>query len=1162
MSALPGLCNQLPVATARQGHQARPLTGSQSRDVRSGLHGSPGRLCRLTRWLCEARVPAGSVLTARGRVWRALRVLGLLFSLSASHTATEHSPRTMPALRTRTWTLPALLLLLTAACLGELLDPCGHIDPESPVVRLGSNFTAVCVLQEKCMDYFHVNADYIFWKTNHETVPRTQYAVINRTASSVTFADVALLNTQLTCNIRTFGQIDQNVYGVRVVSGLPPEKPTNLSCIVNEGKRMTCQWDPGRETHLETNFTLKSEWQVIDVRRVLSVLSWAGAGILLCPVRTFNASFKTFYLTFNVGTSETATEKFPDCKTKRGSPTACTVEYPTVYFVNMEVWVEARNALGEATSEHINFDPVDKVKPIPPRNVSVSSSEELSSILKLTWVNSGINKFIGLKYDIQYRARAPRPGASLLTLPTPTAFGLDLVLPRAGVHSLGCPIPLEDTASTRYSFTVQDLRPFTEYVFRLRCMKEDGQGFWSDWSEEARGTTYEDRPSRAPSFWYKAEPSPAHGSRSVQLMWKGTRSNNEGSVTDPAGTRSNMKCLLQTLPPFEANGKILDYEVTLTRWKSHSQNYTVRDTKLTVNLTSDRYTATLTARNLVGTSDAAVLTIPACDFPATRPVRDLKAFPKDNRLWVEWSAPREPVSKYILEWCVLSDKAPCVPDWQQEDGHVHRTPLTGRLAESTCYLITVTPVYSDGPGAAEAVRAYLKQAPPSKGPTVRTKKVGKNEAVLEWDQLPVDVQNGFIRNYTIFYKTSAGNETAVNVDSSHTEYTLSSLTSDTLYMVRMAAYTDEGGKDGPEFTFTTPKFAQGEIEAIVVPVCLAFLLLTLLGVLLCFNKRDLSTSSPKRPSCVGGPALTPAQPALLCGLARLVRRRSPGVLRAARGCDSRFLLAAEQSPGRGPSESGRAVTEARGFFDRGSRERRSLLGSRVLASRVTVYLSEEGRRVVWQHNFNAKDQVFSDGALTDLSVVEIEASDKKPLPEELKALDLFRKEKLSTGGHSSGIGGSSCMSSRQSLSSGDEAEAASAQSAASAVQYSTVVHSGYRHQVPSVQVFSRSESTQPLLDCEERPDELPPPGDGSDPPPRQPLRARRRGRGSRNHVLWAGGLETGRPAGPVGSPCPGIAVIGQPRACGPGEAVGCCGPGASRCGEPGHRGDMLRDRHR
>lgn len=32
---------------------------------------------------------------------------------------------------------------------------------------------------------------------------------------------------------------------------------------------------------------------------------------------------------------------------------------------------------------------------------------------------------------------------------------------------------------------------------------------------------------------------------------------------------------------------------------------------------------------------------------------------------------------------------------------------------------------------------------------------------------------------------------------------------------------------------------RGEIEAIVVPVCLAFLLIVLLGVLFCFNKRDL-----------------------------------------------------------------------------------------------------------------------------------------------------------------------------------------------------------------------------------------------------------------------------------------------------------------------------------
>lgn len=48
----------------------------------------------------------------------------------------------------------------------------------------------------------------------------------------------------------------------------------------------------------------------------------------------------------------------------------------------------------------------------------------------------------------------------------------------------------------------------------------------------------------------------------------------------------------------------------------------------------------------------------------------------------------------------------------------------------------------------------------------------------------------------------------MTVDPSKTEYTLSSLASDTLYTVRMMAYTDEGGRSGPDFTFTTQKFGK------------------------------------------------------------------------------------------------------------------------------------------------------------------------------------------------------------------------------------------------------------------------------------------------------------------------------------------------------------------
>lgn len=72
--------------------------------------------------------------------------------------------------------------------------------------------------------------------------------------------------------------------------------------------------------------------------------------------------------------------------------------------------------------------------------------------------------------------------------------------------------------------------------------------------------------------------------------------------------------LLQTLPLSEANGKILDYEVVLTQSKSVSQTYTVNGTELTVNLTNNRYAASLTARNVVGKSPATILTIPGSHF--------------------------------------------------------------------------------------------------------------------------------------------------------------------------------------------------------------------------------------------------------------------------------------------------------------------------------------------------------------------------------------------------------------------------------------------------------------------------------------------------------------------------------------------------------------------
>ncbi|NXF08189.1 IL6RB protein, partial [Smithornis capensis] len=788
------------------------------------------------------------------------------------------------------WVAYGFYLLLNICSLeasGGLVQSCGHIIPESPVLALGSNFTALCILNESCLDFGNIYANQIIWKIKNKVVPKEQYREINRTVSSVTFNDTSSLATPLTCNILADGQIEQNIYGITVTVGLPPEKPKNLSCIVHQVSkliyRMVCTWNPGRHTFLDTQFRLKYRWPQ---------------------------------------------ENFPDCIPKDVN-NSCTI--PDVhFFVNLEIWVEAANALGKAESDPLVLDPIDIVKPLPPHNLSVSSV--LPTVLKLSWVNLITNPVMKLKFNIRYKIIGDTNWME---------------------------VPSEDTASPRTSFSVQGLQPYTEYAFSIRCMKEDGVGYWSDWSENKTGITTEDKPSKGPSVWRIIDASHSPDSWTLHLMWK-------------------------ALKPSEANGVILQYELTVrdkSTLSSPVEKYNVTSNNLTLQLPNGTYEVTVVARNRIGASPPSVLLIPASNSKA--PVTNLKALPKYDKLWVGWTAPNSYVLKYVIEWCLVSSRSDCIIEWQIALGDVQGMDLKG-IKPFKCYLITVYPLYADGQGSGQSVKAYLKQDRPSKGPTVQTKKVGKAEAVLTWNHLTVDEQNGFIRNYTILYKTIDGNETVVTVDPSKTEYTLSSLTSDTLYTVRMMASTDNGSRSGPDFTFTTQKFGKGEIEAIVVPVCLAFLLTVLLGVLFCFNKRDLIKKH-----------IWPIVP--------------------------------------DPSKSN---------------------------------IAQWSPQVSAKHNISSKDQMYPEGSFTDVSVVEIEADDKKTFSEQdLKPFDLLKKEKSTSEGHSSGIGGSSCMSSpRQSVSDSDEGET---QNTSSTVQYSTVVLNGYRDQTP-VQVFSRSESTQPLLDSEER----------------------------------------------------------------------------------------------
>ncbi|XP_024119030.1 interleukin-6 receptor subunit beta isoform X1 [Oryzias melastigma] len=128
----------------------------------------------------------------------------------------------------------------------------------------------------------------------------------------------------------------------------------------------------------------------------------------------------------------------------------------------------------------------------------------------------------------------------------------------------------------------------------------------------------------------------------------------------------------------------------------------------------------------------------------------------------------------------------------------------------------------------------------------------------------------------------------------------------------------------------------------------------------------------------------------------------------------------------------------------------------------------------WSPDCSLKVEPPKESCVSGISVLVSMCESQNGFEEDKASLSL-RKDKYTSEEHSSGIGGSSCMSSpRQSVSDSDEG-ADIADTTASTVQYSSVVaSSAYKGQTPASQpqhsVFSRSESTQPLLDSEEHMD--------------------------------------------------------------------------------------------
>uniref|UniRef100_K7FH31 Interleukin 23 receptor n=1 Tax=Pelodiscus sinensis TaxID=13735 RepID=K7FH31_PELSI len=202
------------------------------------------------------------------------------------------------------------------------------------------------------------------------------------------------------------GHTDVLVCGTQFSAGYPPDSPTNLSCVIYEhSDHLTCTWDPGKHTYLSTKYILylkslqTEEEEAFPSDEILNI---------------------------------------PLSKLQGGKLYA--------------VWVQAKNVLGTAHSEHLQVNLEDLVIPATPIITKVETTDSSSPKTIIHWQKQ--TSFENVYCEERYKVLADQTW-----------------------HMKGWNINVTNVPHMEYY-----LESNTEYEFQVRCRLIRAQSYWSGWS--------------------------------------------------------------------------------------------------------------------------------------------------------------------------------------------------------------------------------------------------------------------------------------------------------------------------------------------------------------------------------------------------------------------------------------------------------------------------------------------------------------------------------------------------------------------------------------------------------------------------------------------------------------------------------------------------------
>nr|XP_006139618.1 interleukin-31 receptor subunit alpha [Pelodiscus sinensis]XP_006139619.1 interleukin-31 receptor subunit alpha [Pelodiscus sinensis]XP_006139621.1 interleukin-31 receptor subunit alpha [Pelodiscus sinensis]XP_006139622.1 interleukin-31 receptor subunit alpha [Pelodiscus sinensis]XP_014437250.1 interleukin-31 receptor subunit alpha [Pelodiscus sinensis]XP_025035455.1 interleukin-31 receptor subunit alpha [Pelodiscus sinensis] len=722
-----------------------------------------------------------------------------------------------------------LLWILTVLCRTFIADRNSvrnaYISPQFPEIERGSTLNLLCFMGYYDMPYR--NASHIIWKLNQNLIAQENYNIINETVCGVTIHNFTDESAHVKCLIK-YPDKEQLLVHTKVKSGFPPSTPRNISCIYHYDVKFTCSWIPGKETYLSTKYTLirkrpifmdtdcddicqtnqsvcylfypftdpdyvnvTEEEEKMDfhsIQDIKSVYTDTRKNITCIYyyndycVRRWTARKVTYlketkYAQVNIQ-DQNLMDAFQEdtCQSSNGS---CSFFPPyTPVAEDYCCQVKAENVLGVGISDCIPINTNTIVKTKPPKIVSVETIAGVKQLLNITWDK-----------------------------PDPTSFDLNCRLRYRKTNSNNSVIAIFNVTQNRRttSFNLTELSDFTEYAIAIQCVIIESE-IWSEWSQEKIGRTEQQAPSRKVDLWRIIESSPSAADRYVHLMWKVSK--------ECPSSEFLLSYKIQYCPENNASFKM---------------THNTTDKMATLFLTGEAYVISVVAYNLVGESPEATLRIPSIGEKSSKLIDTMRTFTLNERMVVEWESSVSEVSKYVIEWYEELETKPSARSWQYISNITRWTAQKDAFKPFICYNISVYPLYGNKIGTPNSIQAFIQEGRPSVGPVAKTDNLGKNGATIRWKKIPKDKRNGFIVNYTIFYKPEGGKELNETVMSDVMQYKLKSLQANTQYTAYVMAATKAGGTYGNRITFSTLKFSDDDLIFITIPFGLCMILLLILG---------------------------------------------------------------------------------------------------------------------------------------------------------------------------------------------------------------------------------------------------------------------------------------------------------------------------------------------